>query len=85
MTAMKTVDEIIDAAGPGRLWTKIGQMHRAGMLQRGLKDSSAISHWRRNGIPARYWPAVIACTGVTVDELYAANEKLREERNREAA
>ena len=38
----------------------------------------AVAKWRRNGIPDVHWPIFIRKARATADEIYQANEQLRE-------
>lgn len=61
-----TIYTIIAAAG--------GSAMIAGRLGR---SRSTVNAWRRNGIPAKYWPSLVACVPrLTTDDIMRANEDL---------
>ena len=71
---MRTVRKIIeDAGGPAFV---VSAVLEAG----GWIGIDAVYKWQHNGIPDRYWSAIIPLAGVTADEIFAANELARSEK-----
>jgi hypothetical protein len=70
----RTIREIIDAAG-GRN-AVAAALYAAGQ---GL-TTGAIHKWEINGIHDRYWKVVMPLANATPEELFQANEMLRQQR-----
>lgn len=67
----KTVREIIHkAGGPAAVAAACDQ----------ILTVDAVYKWQSNGIPDRYWAAIIPLAEVTADEIFAANEIVRAEK-----
>lgn len=67
MTKPKSIPDIIQqAGGPDRI------IQRAEKLSRW-----ALYKWVDNGIPERHWPLIIELSGLSADELLAANVAVR--------
>jgi hypothetical protein len=80
---MRTIEEIIKAAGGARLISEAsGPVNDAG--KRPL-TYDAVYKWVGNGIPDRHWPLVISLTETSPDELFAANMKARSSQPETAA
>jgi len=79
MASMKTVNEIIDAAGPQRIHERLVDMARRRMIAKAV-GPTAITKWRVNGIPEKHWPVVTELAGVTAEEIHQANLHLRAEK-----
>lgn len=75
----KTVRKIIEAAG-GASAVADGC---SGDDKRLTAD--AVYKWQSNGIPDRYWSAIIPMAAVTADEIFAANEIARNAKAQESA
>jgi hypothetical protein len=72
---MRTVRKIIeDAGGPAIVAYAVAEV---GGKEIGI---DAVYKWQHNGIPDRYWSAIIPLAGVTADEIFAANELARSEK-----
>lgn len=45
----------------------------------GALTVDAVYKWQRNGIPDRHWPLVMPHAGATPEEMFSANELLRDQ------
>ena len=71
----KTVRRIIeDAGGPAAVAAAVAESDDKKLTV------DAVYKWQHNGIPDRYWAAIIPLANVTADEIFAANEALRSEK-----
>lgn len=67
MDATPSIKAIIEqAGGPSAVAAAIDQISEA-----------AVYKWPKIGIPDRHWPKLIELSGVTVEQLYAANRAAR--------
>jgi hypothetical protein len=70
------VADILKAAG-------VHKLHARSIRMRRPVDKKSIYKWAQNGIPEKHWALVMAVLPyVTVEQLFAANQKLREINNR---
>lgn len=69
--SQRTIRQIIDDAG--------GPVAVAGACDQKL-SADAVYKWRHNGIPDRYWAAIIPLAETSADEIFAANELARAEK-----
>lgn len=68
MEASPTIPEIIDRAG--------GAITIAKESDSGI-SADAVYKWPKIGIPDRHWPLVMRLSGVSADEMLAANVEAR--------
>mgnify|MGYP005994444285 CR=1 FL=1 len=71
---METIESIIEAAGG---LTPVSE--RTGLTQ------NAVKKWLGKGIPDWHWKTVMQLSGADLDQMFAANAKLREARKETAA
>ena len=74
MQTARTVRQIIDAAG-GRVAVSAAAFNAGHELTTG-----AIHKWESNGIPDRYWSAIMPLANATPADLFYANELARAEK-----
>jgi len=62
------------------LITRVGVDEISAASQKTLKPVSphAVHKWRKNGIPDDHWAIFVEKAGVTVEDIYRANERLRD-------
>lgn len=65
---MRTIPEIIDAAGGAKAITAASG---------GTFKVDAVYKWPSIGVPDRHWPLLIQLAGATPDELFEANRLAR--------
>ena len=68
---MKHVRDIITAAGGPREIAKVAKKSRYKLVAKSVYD------WPTIGIPEKHWATIMKLTDVTVAELHAANEAVR--------
>ncbi len=68
---MKTVREIIEAAGGPREIAKAAKKTRYKLVAKSVYD------WPTIGIPEKHWATIMRLANVTADELHRANEAVR--------
>lgn len=69
----KTVRKIIeDAGGPAAVASAVIEADDKKLTV------DAVYKWQSNGIPDRYWAPIIPLAKTTADEIFAANEMVRE-------
>ena len=66
-----TVSDLIRMAGG------VGAIARASQRTPYPVTENAVHKWRKNGIPDQHWPLFLSSAGVTVGDIYAANEMVR--------
>jgi hypothetical protein len=72
---MGAIWEIIRRCGGVRAIAEAVASGEPGDLER---KRWAIHKWPKNGIPERHWAALMSLGDITVEELHAANEALRQ-------
>jgi hypothetical protein len=71
MEKSRTIREIIkDAGGASAIAGAVG----------GKITPDAVYQWPHNGIPDRYWSAIMPLANASADELFLANEMVRAEK-----
>jgi hypothetical protein len=66
-----SIDEIIKRCGGA------GAIERAWRAQGGRLGYRTVYKWRRSGIPWKHWQVVSSLSGVTVEQIHAANQTIR--------